>query len=127
MTREALTILADWLHAEGMTALDEDRPGITGHALRTERANKFFNAEMVLRGGAWEPIETAPKDKRIRLWVPIGVGIGEEQLGKWDPDQCSNKPRPFWCWDHSGITWQRANQPTHWQPTSAPPAGEGGT
>lgn len=70
----------------------------------------------------WLPIDTAPKSEdwtkphKIRLWMG-----GLEVLGKWDDDAFANRPRPFWRADAHDVTWNRNNQPTHWQPLSPPP------
>lgn len=65
----------------------------------------------------WQPIETAPKDRRIRLWA-----AGAERHGRWDDDRYSKKPRPFWSFETvMGTTFQRTNQPTHWMECPEPP------
>lgn len=59
----------------------------------------------------WQPIETAPKDKKIIL------ACREVEIGRWDDDSFSKKPRPFWNrWSVFGVSRERANQPTHWMP-----------
>lgn len=61
----------------------------------------------------WQPIETAPKDRSILLWVD-----GECSKGQWNNDQYAKKPRPFWHAFYEdmalGRLWMRAHQPTHW-------------
>lgn len=72
----------------------------------------------------WQPIETAPKkdgwdSPKFRLWIP---GRGEE-VGRWDDESYSKKPRPFWNWNsHLGKRHTHENQPTHWRPLAKGPA-----
>lgn len=60
----------------------------------------------------WKPIETAPKDREIQLWV-TGAGA---QCGGWTDDDYARRPKPYWTWGLGLIPakHQRANQPTHW-------------
>lgn len=62
----------------------------------------------------WQPIAIAPKDERIMLCLQNRYIV----FGKWDRDEYSKKPRPYWNHDLSfaGKTAVRANQPTHWMP-----------
>lgn len=61
----------------------------------------------------WHPIATAPKDRRIMLWIQTP---GQATFGRMDDDRHARRPRPCWIsdgnWDRK--TWMRANQPTHW-------------
>ena len=62
----------------------------------------------------WQPIETAPKDRRILLSIDCSVGFCG---GNWDEDKYRKKPRPYWRADVEnwmGILWMRDHQPTHW-------------
>lgn len=67
----------------------------------------------------WQPIETAPKDKRIMLFIPSVGSV----FGKWDNQKYHTKPKPYWTTDrtHMGTFWHRDNQPTHWQPEPKAP------
>lgn len=95
-----------------------------------ERARKAIALLRALPEG-WQPIETAPKDGRIRLWVP-GMPHGEEGdhrdvHGRWNRQDYSLKPKPHWGYDcYLGKVFQSQNQPTHWQPESAPPKSQEG-
>jgi hypothetical protein len=63
----------------------------------------------------WRPIDTAPKDHRIRLLLPSG----REVHGQWSDDRHAKKPRPFWEYEGGGcprISEMRERQPTHWMP-----------
>lgn len=66
----------------------------------------------------WQPIETAPKDKRILLYYPKFNSLGDRFImGCWDTDCYMKKPRPYWTNDEErlrGIRDTRLKQPTHW-------------
>jgi hypothetical protein len=80
-----------------------------------------------MRGGVmnWKPIETAPKDRDIVLWVPERG----PDIGRWDMQPFHKLPKPYWVASGSermfGVAWMRAHQPTHWceitQPTEQRP------
>lgn len=66
----------------------------------------------------WQPIETAPKDEDVLLYLPddgeTEVAVGHEAEGNWYPQDVSTlggRPFPF--------------QPTHWQPLPPPPTSSG--
>ena len=72
---------------------------------------------------AWQPITTAPKDKRIFLYWPKIFG-GCIYGGHWERDTYAKKPVPYWTSDISrivGLRELRALPPTHWLPVPAPP------
>lgn len=77
---------------------------------------------------AWMPIETAPKDKLILLFlgdIPGRSDILQYTVGRWCTDAYSKKPRPYWSSQAEaihGVNWMRMRQPTHWQPLPAPPS-----
>lgn len=64
----------------------------------------------------WQPIETAPKDRRILLLCPqrgMVMGHFNENLS----DRANYKPKPYWTNDKVnlfGVIATRADQPTHW-------------
>jgi len=65
----------------------------------------------------WQPIETAPKDRRILLLCPKRGMV----MGKWDKDVSHQRRSyvslPYWTNDQSvlfGVLATRADQPTHW-------------
>ena len=62
----------------------------------------------------WQPIETAPKDGTILVFRGRGTRV---EIAQWHDDRQSNPPKPYWL-DSSlhGISWMRANPPTHWMP-----------
>lgn len=66
----------------------------------------------------WQPIETAPKDRRILLWFPRELFNDMHVIcGNWYADEYSLSPRPHWDHDLSrlyGKVMTRSNQPTHW-------------
>ena len=60
----------------------------------------------LMRGQSWQPIETAPKDRRILLFQ------GGVWKGGWD--ECERK----WMGAGAGVF---IVPPTHWQPLPTPP------
>ena len=64
----------------------------------------------------WQPIETAPKDKRVLELLPkSGVASGE-----WN-----SFGNDWWCGMCGGYECDSAfddEQPTHWMPLPSPPA-----
>lgn len=68
----------------------------------------------------WQPISTAPKDKRIILHCPKRGSV----FGRWQDDRYAKKPRPYWTNDLErtlSTLWTRDDQPTHWMPLPVPP------
>jgi hypothetical protein len=68
----------------------------------------------------WRPIDTAPKDHRIRLLLPSN----KEVHGQWSDDRHAKKPRPFWKYEGGGCprtSNMRTSQPTHWMPIPEAP------
>ena len=73
----------------------------------------------------WQPIETAPKDKRILLFRPCSKWA--IVTGKFNDDHFAAKPRPYWEHDlqHiTGIKESRQFQPTHWMLPEPPREGK---
>lgn len=60
----------------------------------------------------WQPIETAPKDRSIRL---TNIEYSGKYIGRWD-DQYEH-----WAIDVVGVTGKFAD-PTHWAELAAEPA-----
>jgi hypothetical protein len=64
---------------------------------------------------AWQPIDTAPKDRRVLLYYPQRFpGV---VCGFWEAEEYAKKPRPHWRNDKSHMHVVHAirdNQPTHW-------------
>lgn len=64
-----------------------------------------------------QPIETAPKDRRILLYFPHAYEDDRWQFGRWDTDHYARRPRPFWCGENVrsvGRNEMRLAPPTHW-------------
>lgn len=76
----------------------------------------------------WQPIETAPKDKRILLYRPTAPEWWMVMGGRYDSDEYAKNPKPYWSTDNwsLGKTEQRQNAPTHWMPLPEPPKSAGG-
>jgi hypothetical protein len=74
--------------------------------------------------GRWEPIETAPKDESIVVWVPYPNGSrpGHWHPARWNDDCHAKRPQPRWKIDSVwGERWGRTHQPSHWMPLPASP------
>lgn len=71
----------------------------------------------------WQPIETAPRDKRILLYRPTAPEWWMVMVGKYDSDEDAKPPRPYWEADRWTIAKasQRKNAPTHWMTLPEPP------
>ena len=72
----------------------------------------------------WQPIETAPKDRRVLLYYPVSP-YGEHFVvfGRWADERYASCPRPHWSHDMShlwGARASRAHQPTHWAEVPLP-------
>ena len=63
-------------------------------------------------GQTWQPIETAPKDTAVLLWLGWRLEIGHfnTMLGRWAAN-----------WDHRALEVPA----THWSPLPSPPTPEG--
>lgn len=71
----------------------------------------------------WQPIETAPKDKRILLFRPTANGWWRIMGGKYDSNEYARNPKPYWSADNwsIGMRDQCQNTPTHWMPLPEEP------
>lgn len=71
----------------------------------------------------WRLIETAPKDRRVELWIPgFFSNPGRATHGEWEPQKLHTRPRPFWRFDlFNRESDMRDQQPTHWREPSAAP------
>lgn len=73
----------------------------------------------------WQPIETAPRDRRILLLRPTAdFDWAKIIVGRFEDDRFATKPKPYWAHDLERLEGKRstkANQPTHWMPLPAPP------
>lgn len=63
----------------------------------------------------WQPIETAPHDRRILLWTGLSISIG-----RYYDDRYSHRPRPYWDRKGISITLCRNNPPLLWQSLPEP-------
>lgn len=77
------------------------------HQARSNAATELRAAIALMRGQSWQPIETAPKDRRILLFQ------GGVWKGGWD--ECERK----WMGAGAGVF---IVQPTHWMELPTPPA-----
>lgn len=73
----------------------------------------------------WQPIATAPKDRRILLWFPVGAAsyISAASIGSWNADQHAKHPKPYWASERGrlfGVVAMRRNPPTHWCEVTPP-------
>jgi hypothetical protein len=73
----------------------------------------------------WQPIATAPNDGAdILLYYPPKLLFTDAfySVGRWDSDQYSRKPRPYWHCQatHVGLKRMRQCPPTHWAPLRHP-------
>lgn len=68
----------------------------------------------------WQPIETAPKDLRLLLLTPRYAST-RVWIGRWNKDQHSKMPRPYWDIESWKTMTSRSGQPTHWMPLPEPP------
>lgn len=61
----------------------------------------------------WKPIEEAPKDRKVELFIPTLTGENRIQHGRYDNDMYASKPRPHWDYRSLyGQKHQRQHQPT---------------
>ncbi len=67
-----------------------------------------------------EPIDTAPKNQRILLYIP---GLRRWEFGRWEEQKLHRKPKPYWRWCES-VTDCRVYSPTHWLVEPKEPEGE---
>jgi hypothetical protein len=93
-----------------------DRLRFCEDALRAGVPNEYFGWAGDQPSAGWQPIETAPKDRRIIVFRPHGTDyipkVGEDY---WSVELGN-------CWAHSNSSVQ----PTHWMPLPDPPAGHVG-
>ena len=73
----------------------------------------------------WQPMETAPKDRRVQLYYDSPPIPGVDVIGgEWQIDHYSRRPKPYWKHDMYrlvGVTRTREIQPSMWQPLPDPP------
>ena len=73
----------------------------------------------------WQPMETAPKNRRVLLYYDSPPLAGLNVIGgEWQSDHFIRRPRPYWEHDMhmlTGVTRTREIQPSMWQPLPDPP------
>jgi hypothetical protein len=71
----------------------------------------------------WQPIKTAPKDRRILLYFPDLFSYPVILCGRWNDDYFTNQAKPYWSVDGEGphaTSRLRAHPPTHWAGLTPP-------
>lgn len=72
----------------------------------------------------WKPIETAPLDRYVDVWVGSGVRVTDAFWGVRSQDEEVCKEFGFskigWCHE-SDDGWVYPIEPTHWMPIPGPP------
>jgi hypothetical protein len=69
----------------------------------------------------WQPIERAPKDRRILIYRP---GMDRMSFGWFDADTYNKKTIPYWDCELAvihGKAWARQFPPSHWAEITPPP------
>lgn len=119
--RAELVALNDFLGVvSGYAKIDDERVRIARGKLTALAARLSGMA-----ADTWRQIETAPKDRRVELWIPpyYQGAAGMPTHGQWDDDKYSRRPRPFWRLDlFMPIAAMREQQPTHWRAPSQEPS-----
>jgi len=122
--KEAVAIYQVQTSCNGWT--DHSREEYEGARLPRRVVYTAPTAALEKGGGrdAWQPIETAPKDCVIQLWVPpFGIWIDGPWRGAWSyVAQQWTLHSPFTAADGRSISASAIPHPTHWQPLPAPPA-----
>jgi hypothetical protein len=77
---------------------------------------------------SWQPIETAPKDRKIQLWVPaLGIFVDGPWRGGWSYMASQwVLDTPFREPDGRGVSVSEIPNPTHWMPLPPAPNEENG-
>ncbi len=95
---------------------------LAGDPVSAEKWNRrsTSSAEREMRE-AWQPIETAPKQKVVLLWALTDTETGNWLMatGYWMPGYGDDPGA--WTWDGRRLK-AYDTQPTHWQPLPEPPA-----
>jgi hypothetical protein len=73
----------------------------------------------------WKPIDTAPRDKEILIFVQNDYG-GNIFMARWDKDESAIRPKPRWTSSSPAYKAITAinGPPTHWMPLPPPPTTE---
>lgn len=74
----------------------------------------------------WRPIETAPKDKFVLVWIESGDGDGLYEVARYDASGeqfAGGQYGPFvWASQTSGVGIWAKDIVTRWMPLPLPPA-----
>ena len=95
---------------------------VWGHPAASPAAGPI-DLDSTAKLGAWQPIETAPKDGTpVIVWPPTWTGV--ISCARWNNDQYAKKPKPYWRrTDANGrATESRDKPPTHWTLLAPPDA-----
>jgi hypothetical protein len=93
-----------WATDIGWKILDRIKPGVIPDDVRAFLAGQIAG-QLMREGRAWQPIETAPADRDVLLWVPpsallAGLIAGHMEVGRARDD----------------------GRATHWMPLPEPPS-----
>ena len=104
--------------AEGVTPLTTPSPDRAQDGMADQNSTSP-------RHSTWQPIETAPKNCRVIVFIPDEIPSSWSwQIAQYDDDYTSDDPEPFWRVDsdNSGnVAYSRAHRPTYWAPFPDPP------
>ena len=108
---------------DGLPDAPEEEGVILSGPSRAARVLRAMEAPAAPAVDAWRPIETAPKDGTAVLVYPPIWGGRTCSTAKYNEDQYSKKPRPYWDRDDAmgKVTYCRDTPPTHWMPQPATP------
>ncbi len=121
---ELIEDIADPAAGDLKKALVPIKSFLTRHAAALQGQTISFEvdalpAPRVVDMHGWQPIATAPKDRRVLLLTPR-YASQQVWIGRWNEDRYSKKPRPYWDIESWRPTISRGGQPTHWQPLPDP-------
>jgi hypothetical protein len=102
------------------TELHHSSLAATAEAHEVDRINRELKS--LRKNGAWQPIETAPKDDDTLILVANEEGVW---VAKYRPVyQSGFKPSNPWSsmlLNHDHIKFHKSHAPTHWMPLPKPP------
>jgi hypothetical protein len=98
-------LIVAWLKAVNYRAAYDNRFTQAGEIVARDLLNAALNAELA----SWQPIDTAPRDRRnVIIAGCYGNGISYVEEGWWNPSGHWNS--------------RKLDPPTHWMPLPAAPA-----
>jgi hypothetical protein len=80
-----------------------------------DRTDESDVRNAALEEAAWQPMDTAPKDRPILAYNPM-MGVYNTQYQSQEPDERDRWPCGFSGWSGTWYCW-----PTHWMPVPKPP------